>query len=275
MQLGVDMNVIKLKIEYKVEESNTPMLIHNDMSENGMIRSICIDGIVEFETRQMTIGELVEPLCVDQVYKDKAILKSVMKKYAIEKRFQYRTMRSNAIKIREFNIDHTSPLKDKVYSQKHAISILIGEIVKPNLVDHKRKYTLFDIWTDVKIYLGVDVNYSLTWMAKEKTLISLRSTTFASYNKLPAYLYMMDITYPGSHIQWVIPEYIMYDEVQTPKFKDLQEGQKRNLIKKQHVNWLVSKGSIHVARVELQVTIGVHVESGLKKFNELFRLYWS
>ena len=75
--------------------------------------------------------------------------------------------------------------------------------------------------------------------------------------------------------EWVIPEYIMYDEVRTPKFKDLQEGQKRNLVQKQHVNWLVSKGSIHVARVELQVTIGVHVETGLKKFNELFRLYWS
>jgi len=83
-----------------------------------MVGSICIDGIVEFETRQMTIGELVEPLydlgsgscdgvisdtCnkyvkVDQVYKDKATLKSVMKKYAIEKRFQYRTVRSNAIR---------------------------------------------------------------------------------------------------------------------------------------------------------------------------------
>ncbi|KAH0655275.1 hypothetical protein KY285_030157 [Solanum tuberosum] len=30
-QFEVDMNVIKLKIEYKVEESNTPMLIHSDM----------------------------------------------------------------------------------------------------------------------------------------------------------------------------------------------------------------------------------------------------
>ena len=28
MQLGVDTNVIKLKIEYKVKESKTPMLIH-------------------------------------------------------------------------------------------------------------------------------------------------------------------------------------------------------------------------------------------------------
>ncbi|KAH0743258.1 hypothetical protein KY290_031251 [Solanum tuberosum] len=157
MQLGVDMNVIKLKIEYKVEESNTPMLIHNDMGvrvyimlkkaandfnkypicisildnsnnttelcessnqEKGMVRSVCIDGIAEFETRQMIIGELIESLCVlgsgsydgvisdpcnkymeaDQVYKDKATLKSVMERYAIEKRFQYRTVRSNAIK---------------------------------------------------------------------------------------------------------------------------------------------------------------------------------
>ncbi|KAH0726540.1 hypothetical protein KY284_002405 [Solanum tuberosum] len=156
-QLGIDMNVIKLKIEYKVEESNTPMLIHNDMGvimyiilkkaanefntypifiskldnsnnttelcetsnqEKGMVRSICIDNIAEFENRQMTIGELVEPLCVlgsgscdrvisvpcnkyvevDQVYKDKATLKSVMEKYAIEKRFQYWTVRSNTIR---------------------------------------------------------------------------------------------------------------------------------------------------------------------------------
>ncbi|KAH0643026.1 hypothetical protein KY289_034000 [Solanum tuberosum] len=65
----------------------------------------------------MTIEELVEPIyalesgsCdgvisypfnkfveVEQVYKDKDTLKSVMEKYAIAKRFQYRTVRSNAI----------------------------------------------------------------------------------------------------------------------------------------------------------------------------------
>ncbi|KAG5594225.1 hypothetical protein H5410_035457 [Solanum commersonii] len=157
MQLGVDMNVIKMKIEYRVEESNTPLLIHNDMGvrvyimlkkaandfnkypiciskldnnnsttelcessnqEKGMVRSICIDGITGFDTRQMTIGELVESLCVlrlgscdgvisdpcnkyvevEQVYKDKATLKSVMEKFVIEKRFQCRTVRSNAIR---------------------------------------------------------------------------------------------------------------------------------------------------------------------------------
>ncbi|KAG5594371.1 hypothetical protein H5410_035603 [Solanum commersonii] len=103
MQLGVDTNLIKLKLEYRVKESKTPMLIHNDMGvrvyimlkksaddfnkypiciskmdnssnitelcessnqENDMVTSICNDGIADFETMHMSIGELVEPLCV-------------------------------------------------------------------------------------------------------------------------------------------------------------------------------------------------------------------
>ncbi|KAH0738409.1 hypothetical protein KY290_037114 [Solanum tuberosum] len=284
MQLGFDTNLIKLKLEYRVKESKTPMLIHNDMGvrvyimlkksaddfnkypiciskmdnssnitelcessnqENDMVISICNDSIADFETMHLSISELVEPLCVlglgscdgvisdpcnkyveiDQVYKNKATLKSVMQNYAIENRFQYRTVRSNAIsytlecisdecewlmkasnisksgmfRIRAFNTDHTCPLKDKVYSQKHATSKLIGGIVKPKFVDHKRKYTPSDIRSDVKIYLGVDVNYSLAWRAKEKALISLRGTTTASYSKLPAYLPV--IVVDGSHLR--------------------------------------------------------------------------
>lgn len=58
-----------------------------------------------------------------------------------------------------------------------------------------------DIKNNVKIDLEIDVNYILTWRAKEKALISLRDTSAGSYNKLPGYLYMMSIMYPGSHIQ--------------------------------------------------------------------------
>nr|XP_025884770.1 uncharacterized protein LOC112940701 [Solanum lycopersicum] len=108
---------------------------------------------------------------------------------------------SGMSRIRTFNTDHTCLLKDKVYSQKHATSMLIGGIVKPKLVDHKRKYTPSDIRSDVKIYLGVDVNYSLAWRAREKALVALRGTVAASYSKLPSYLYMINITYPGSHIR--------------------------------------------------------------------------
>ncbi|KAH0684710.1 hypothetical protein KY290_021617 [Solanum tuberosum] len=122
-QLGVDMNLIKLKIEYKVEESNTPMLIHNDMDVRVYI--MLKEAANEFNKYQICIRKLdnsnnTNELCgssnqeqvscdgvisdpsnkfveVDQVYKDKATLKSVMEKYAIAKRFQYRTVRSNAI----------------------------------------------------------------------------------------------------------------------------------------------------------------------------------
>ena len=48
--------------------------------------------------------------------------------------------------------------------------------------------------------MGVDVNYSLAWRAREKALVSLRGTVAAFYSKLPTYLYMMNITYPSSYI---------------------------------------------------------------------------
>ncbi|KAH0654992.1 hypothetical protein KY285_029874 [Solanum tuberosum] len=189
-----DFNKYPICISKLDNSNNTTELCESSNQEKGMVRSICIDGIAEFDTRQMAIGELVEPLCVlrsgscdgvildpcnkyvevDQVYKDKATLKSVMEKYAIEKRFQYGTVRSNAIsytlecisdecewlmkasninksgmfRIRACNTNHTCPLKDKL-----------------KLVDHKRKYTPSYIRSDVKIYLGVDVTYSLAWRA--------------------------------------------------------------------------------------------------------------
>ena len=70
-------------------------------------------------------------------------------------------------KIRAFNRKHICPLKDRVYSQRHVTSNLTGGIVKPKFVDHKRKYTPADIRKDVKIDLGVDVNYMLAWRARE------------------------------------------------------------------------------------------------------------
>ncbi|KAG5609828.1 hypothetical protein H5410_021109, partial [Solanum commersonii] len=38
-------------------------------------------------------------------------------------------------------------------------------------------------------------------VAKKRALISLRETPWGSYNKLPDYLYILDITYPGSHLR--------------------------------------------------------------------------
>lgn len=74
-------------------------------------------------------------------------------------------------RIRMFNINYICPLKDRVYSQSHATSNLVGGIVKPRLENHKWKYTTFsDIKNDVKMDLGVDVTYMLVWRTKEKAL---------------------------------------------------------------------------------------------------------
>ncbi|XP_070019943.1 uncharacterized protein [Nicotiana sylvestris] len=162
-----------------------------------------------------------------QVYKDKATLKEVMKNYDMAQRFQFRVDRSNAVsyalicisedcdwrfkassinkselfKVREFNDNHTCPLKDKVYEQRQASSSLISGIIRTKLTNHKRKYTPRDIIDDVKSDLGVDVSYMLAWRAKEKAMNFPRGEPADSYKKLPGYLYTMDKTYPGSHIR--------------------------------------------------------------------------
>ncbi|XP_070052660.1 uncharacterized protein [Nicotiana tomentosiformis] len=162
-----------------------------------------------------------------QVFKDRATLKAVMEQYAIAARFQFRIDRSNAIsytllcifedcewkfkassinksqmfKVREFNDKHTCPLKDKKYEQRQATSRLTGGMIRSKFTNHKRKYTPKDIINDVKSDFGIDVSYMLAWRAREKIVNFLRGEPADSYNKLPGYLYTLDMTYPGSHIR--------------------------------------------------------------------------
>ncbi|XP_047269181.1 uncharacterized protein LOC107857343 [Capsicum annuum] len=158
-----------------------------------------------------------------QVYKYKATLKSVMTQYANRNRFQFNTNKSNGnrytlickskecgwflmassnkntdlFKIEKFRHEHTCPLKNRVYQQKHVSSTLIGGIVKQKLSNHKRMYTAKNIQEDIKNDLGLNLTYTIARRSREKALISLRGTTYASYNRLPGYLYMMKKTYPG------------------------------------------------------------------------------
>ncbi|XP_070012766.1 uncharacterized protein [Nicotiana sylvestris] len=159
-----------------------------------------------------------------QVYKDKATLKEVMGNYAIAQRFQFRVDRSNAVsyalicisedcdwrfkassinkselfKVREFNDNHTCPLKDKVYEQRQASSSLISGITRTKLTNHKRKYTPRDIIDDVKSDLGVDVSYMLAWRAKEKWTEHLKSYyigTFISASTLDGAGHILPLAY--------------------------------------------------------------------------------
>ena len=109
--------------------------------------------------------------------------------------------KSGMFRIRAFNRKHTCPLKDRVYSQQHVTSNLIGGIVKPKLVDHKRKYTPSDIKKMLRLIL--ELMLTICWLERPKRkLWNLWGVHPAGlYANLPAYLYMMDNTYLRSHIR--------------------------------------------------------------------------
>ncbi|XP_060178082.1 uncharacterized protein LOC132608015 [Lycium barbarum] len=222
-------------------EFNDYMHAMDVVDSNDLDASDCAKAVVLFENNDnLTISNKEQKdVFGDQIYKDKDTLKNFMANYAIPKRFNFRTERSNAIswiglntlkyalytlvccstdchwkfrassiansemfRVRSFHDEHTCPLKDKVYSQRQATSWLIGaSVVKPKIANHKRKYTPDDIVDDVKNEYGVDVSYMTAWRAREKAMNELRGEPIESYKKLPGYVYILDKTYPGSHVR--------------------------------------------------------------------------
>ena len=69
--------------------------------------------------------------------------------------------------------------------------------MKPKLVDHKRKYTPADIRKDVKIDLGVDVNYMFAWRARKSIEI------FDGYNGWIICKVTCVFVYDGYHLPGV------------------------------------------------------------------------
>ena len=52
----------------------------------------------------------------------------------------------------------------------------------------------------MKLDLGVDISYMLAWRDKKKGFDFFERIPGGSYNKLPAYLYTLGISYPRSRI---------------------------------------------------------------------------
>ncbi|XP_060169346.1 uncharacterized protein LOC132600295 [Lycium barbarum] len=226
MEIHNDMGV-RVYMELKKENKALPIYTNQTVGSRDFASSSCGKADLLFENNKgMVINDKNQKVvAVDQVYKDKDTLKVVMVNYAITNRFNYRTERSNAIsytlvcvsgecdwkfrassvgksgmfRVREFQDKHTCPLK--VYSQCQAKSRLISEIVKPKISNHKRKYTPKDIAEDAKNDFGMDVSYMVAWRAKERAMNDLMGEPAESYKRLPGYLYILDKTYPGSHIR--------------------------------------------------------------------------
>ncbi|KAM3236480.1 hypothetical protein P3L10_016517 [Capsicum annuum] len=125
-------------------------------------------------------------LKVNQKYKSKVTLVSVMRNYSIKQRFNFRAERSD---------------KPRVFEQQHATVAFVERITAPKLVNHKRIITPSDIIEDIKSKLGLDVDYMMAWRAKEHALNILRGRPADGYKKMPTYIYMLNYVYPNSHIR--------------------------------------------------------------------------
>ncbi|KAH0709998.1 hypothetical protein KY284_011425 [Solanum tuberosum] len=164
---------------------------------------------------------------VDQLYKDKATLISVMAKYKIKHGFNFRVKRSDnrsykllclsddccwrfsasvrkksdLFKIRYFNSEHTCPIRDRLLTNVKATAGFISVVTAPKLHNHKRIHTPNDVIEDIRALYGIDISYKQAWRAKERTLEIIRGKSANGYRQLPKYLYMLETVYPNSYIR--------------------------------------------------------------------------
>ncbi|KAM3382708.1 hypothetical protein P3S68_008283 [Capsicum galapagoense] len=137
---------------------------------------------------------------VNQKYKNKDTLVSVMRNNAIKHMFNFRAERSDKCRyvllrksskcswvfkesckhgtdtfiVRTFNDEHTCSIMDRVFEQQHATIAFVARITTQKLVSYKRIITLSDIIEDIKRELGLDIDYMKAWRAKERALKMLR-----------------------------------------------------------------------------------------------------
>ncbi|KAH0698866.1 hypothetical protein KY284_013081 [Solanum tuberosum] len=163
----------------------------------------------------------------DQVYKNKYVFTSALKRHSIIKHFQFKTTRSSSIsysiqclgensswslrasslnksqmfKIREFESEHTCLLLHNSLSKRQATKCVVGSIIVGKCAEPDVIYTPKDIQRDMLAEYGVRLTYMQAWRAKEAALELVRGDPIQSYAKLPIYFHILEATYPGSHIR--------------------------------------------------------------------------
>ncbi|KAK6796377.1 hypothetical protein RDI58_004078 [Solanum bulbocastanum] len=186
-RICVDLRFNSVKLRYKIEGSNAPLEIHNDM------------GVMVYVSLKKDNNELAKyPICVsvfvnDCELTDRNILEDGVGMCGIDGGDIVDTqalvlsvpnnndyMNCDIIK----NIKHKVVLEDQVYKDKETLK----DVMAHYTIEHR-----FQWKTDRS-------SQHVAWKAKEKAIISLRGTPSGSYGKLPSYLYILDTTYPGSHI---------------------------------------------------------------------------
>ncbi|KAK1399453.1 SWIM-type domain-containing protein [Heracleum sosnowskyi] len=213
-----------------VEVAHTEDVASNLFYEN------MVEGSKEIVADYMDYAELVcgqmvdistEATSEDEIYKDKETLQIVLSHYALNNNFQYivqksckkeylvacidknfkwmlrasRNGKTNQFIIRRFIDTHTCALEIRFKSQRQATTSIIADVIKHKFTNIKTSYSFADIIRDMKHDHNVQVKYIKAWRSKEKALEMVRGNATESYIELYLYLYMLEITNPGSIIE--------------------------------------------------------------------------
>ncbi|XP_033143358.1 uncharacterized protein LOC117132665 [Brassica rapa] len=161
---------------------------------------------------------------VNSYFKTKRELMLRMKKWALEWKFEYKTVSSNksrvllscvdenctwrmrAIKlpvsdffvVKKYVHEHTCDTTHRKANHRQASAKLLGSLICSNYGEKKEGLKPKQIIEHVRMLHGVHINYKQAWRVREEAQILVRGTPEDSYYNLSRWLYKITETNPGS-----------------------------------------------------------------------------
>ena len=108
------------------------------------------------------------------------------------------TCNTKAFRVRKFHDVHTCPLEIRFREQRQATSSFLSNLIKEKYTKTKSYYGPLNIQEDIHIKYGIDISYNKAWRTKEKATEQVLGKASESYKQLPAFLYMLRKTNPGT-----------------------------------------------------------------------------
>ncbi|XP_048637589.1 uncharacterized protein LOC106409502 [Brassica napus] len=161
---------------------------------------------------------------VNSYFKTKRELMLRMKKWALEWKFEYKTVSSNksrvllscvdenctwrmrAIKlpvsdffvVKKYVHEHTCDTTHRKANHRQASAKLLGSLISSNYGEKKEGLKPKQIIEQVRMLHGVHINYKQAWRVRGEAQILVRGTPEDSYYNLSRWLYKITETNPGS-----------------------------------------------------------------------------
>ncbi|XP_050223969.1 uncharacterized protein LOC126673758 [Mercurialis annua] len=226
---------------YLIHSENNPDTLFEKEQYSKLLLKDTIETINNIEKEketeervQQTINVPIEDIefKTGQSFKDKSVLQTCLQFHAIKHHYHQRVLRSCPRSIlvkcidsecdwylkastngeacqfiiRKQNMNHTCAIDTRFSIQRQASSSHIAKSIKMRYLNVKTTYTPIDIKNDMEALKGIKINYMLAWRAKEKALEMIRGNPADSYKLLPAFLYKLLTTNPGSAVDIQVRE---------------------------------------------------------------------